>query len=87
VTEPKRLSEAQAAKKLGQSPRTLANWRSRSFGPPYLKIGKRIEYLDTDIDAWRLAQRHDPEAAWRQARGYPEVPRPEAMAHYSTAQT
>jgi hypothetical protein len=78
VTEPKRLTDVQAGKKLGVSPTTLANWRARKFGPPYLKIGRKVEYLADDIEAWRLAQRHDPEASWREAQ------RPEVMASYST---
>jgi hypothetical protein len=57
---PKRLSEAAAAQKLGVGKGTLANWRWRKYGPPYLKVGRRIEYLDTDLEEWRAAQRHDP---------------------------
>jgi hypothetical protein len=57
---PKYLGEAAAAKKLGISRGTLANWRWRKYGPPFLKIGRRIEYLDTDLEAWRTAQRQDP---------------------------
>jgi hypothetical protein len=57
---PKHLGEAAAAKKLGVSKGTLANWRWRKYGPPFLKIGRRIEYLDSDIEEWRTAQRQDP---------------------------
>jgi predicted DNA-binding transcriptional regulator AlpA len=57
---PKHLTEVQTAKKLGVSKGTLANWRWRKYGPPFLKIGRRIEYLDSDIDEWRKAQRQDP---------------------------
>jgi len=42
---------------------TLRNWRWRKYGPAYLKVGRKIEYLQSDIDAWRLAQRNDPESA------------------------
>jgi hypothetical protein len=59
----KRLSEAQAAKKLGVTPATLANWRWRKYGPPWLKIGRRIEYVDSDITAWEESQRRDPSAS------------------------
>jgi hypothetical protein len=59
----KRLSETAAAKRLGVSRGTLANWRWRNVGPAYLKIGRRVEYLDDDIDAWEVAQRHDPAEA------------------------
>mgnify|MGYP000853008536 FL=1 len=33
------LTPLQAAKFLGVSPRTLANWRSRGGGPKYTKLG------------------------------------------------
>ena len=55
--------EAQAAKKLGISPGTLRNWRWRKYGPSYEKVGKRIEYLESDIEDWRRAQRRDPSSA------------------------
>jgi predicted DNA-binding transcriptional regulator AlpA len=56
----KRLSEAQAAKKLGYAVSTLANWRSMGYGPPFLKISRRVEYLESDIEEWQLAQRRVP---------------------------
>jgi hypothetical protein len=59
----KRLSEAQAAEKLGVTKATLANWRWRKYGPPYLKIGRRIEYVDGDITAWEESQKTDPSEA------------------------
>lgn len=37
--------------------KTLANWRSRGEGPPYLKIGGRIYYPESDLDEW-LADRY-----------------------------
>jgi Helix-turn-helix domain len=55
-----RLSEEEASEKLGVTKGTLANWRWRHYGPPYRKIGRRIEYLNTDIDDWCDAQRRDP---------------------------
>jgi hypothetical protein len=58
----KRLNEAQAAKRLHVAKATLANWRWRKYGPPFLKIGRRIEYLDDDISAWEESQRRDPTA-------------------------
>lgn len=55
-----RLSEAEAAGQLGVSKPTLANWRWRKYGPPYLKVGRRVEYRQDDVDAWRDAQRRNP---------------------------
>ena len=42
------------------TPGTLANWRWRGHGPPYLKIGRKVTYLRNDVDRWKLSQRHDP---------------------------
>ena len=51
------IDAVEAGKRLGLSPRTLANLRSRRTGPPYLRVGGRIryripelaEYLDTMV--------------------------------------
>jgi hypothetical protein len=56
-----RLNETRAAEELGVTKATLANWRWRKYGPAYLKVGRRVEYVKGDIDAWRDAQRRDPE--------------------------
>jgi hypothetical protein len=58
-----RRSEIQTAEQLGVTKATLANWRWRKYGPAYLKVGRRIEYVQQDIDDWRKAQRRDPESA------------------------
>ena len=31
---------------------TLAQWRSRGIGPPYIRYGNRILYLGADLNAW-----------------------------------
>jgi predicted DNA-binding transcriptional regulator AlpA len=54
------LDEAGAAEKLGVSTGTLANWRWRGYGPPFLKIGRRVEYRVSDIEAWRDEQLRQP---------------------------
>lgn len=36
---------------------TLSQWRHRSVGPPYLKIGKHVRYRESDCEAW-LAQQY-----------------------------
>ena len=60
MTPDKRLNEDRAAEQLGVTKGTLANWRFQKKGPPYLKVGRRVEYLQSDIDAWRTAQRRVP---------------------------
>lgn len=41
--------------------KTLAQWRYRSEGPPYLKLGGHVRYRRSDVDAWlRSCERGDP---------------------------
>jgi hypothetical protein len=50
-------------KKLGErwliSPRTLEQWRWQQRGPRYLKIGGRIVYRLSDIEAFEAASLHN----------------------------
>ena len=50
------LTEAQAATRLGLSPKTLRNWRSAGVGPPSLKLGSAVRYHQDALDLWALAQ-------------------------------
>ena len=43
---------AQVAEFLGVPQQTLANWRARSVGPKYLKVGRYVRYRWSDISAW-----------------------------------
>ena len=47
----------EAAAFLRISPRTLGSWRSRGMGPTYVKVGRRVVYLQRDIVAWLYQQR------------------------------
>lgn len=31
---------------------TLAYWRCRGDGPPFLKVGRHVRYRHADIEAW-----------------------------------
>jgi hypothetical protein len=47
------VTPATAANRLGLSPATLANWRvSGTSGLPFVRVGSRIFYRQTDIDAF-----------------------------------
>lgn len=62
---PARLSSPQAALYLGQSPKTLTNWRYLGKGPRFHRSGEkhsRVYYLVTDLNAW-IAERAYPSAA------------------------
>lgn len=37
-------------------PRTLEDWRTRDYGPKYLRLGKRVRYRAADVDLWLQAQ-------------------------------
>ena len=38
----------------------LAQWRHRNTGPAFMRIGRRIGYHGTDLNAYLAAQRTDP---------------------------
>ncbi|MDG1373049.1 MAG: MerR family transcriptional regulator [Paracoccaceae bacterium] len=38
----------------------LAQWRHRNTGPAFVRIGRRIGYHGTDLNAYLAAQRTDP---------------------------
>ncbi|MBW4709859.1 MerR family transcriptional regulator [Roseobacter sp. YSTF-M11] len=41
----------------------LAQWRHKSMGPPYYKLGRKIVYLGADLNAWAEAHKTDPSKA------------------------
>jgi predicted DNA-binding transcriptional regulator AlpA len=52
------LSNDEAARFLGLSPRTLPGMRLRGDGPPFIRLGaRRVGYLESDISAWVESQR------------------------------
>jgi len=57
------LTERAAAALLGLgNPRTLAAWRLRRQGPPYVRVGACVRYLRTDLDAYIATRRVVPAA-------------------------
>jgi predicted DNA-binding transcriptional regulator AlpA len=46
------LSQREAATLLGLSHRTLERYRCTGFGPAYRKLGRRVLYAASDIEAW-----------------------------------
>jgi len=49
------LNKNDAAAALGIHPFTLKRWRMRGYGPQGVKLGGRLRYRKSDIEAW-LAQ-------------------------------
>lgn len=41
---------------LGLKAPTLSSWRVRGFGPPFLKIGRLVKYVQTDVEEWAAKQ-------------------------------
>jgi predicted DNA-binding transcriptional regulator AlpA len=47
------LTEREAATHLNFSPRTLAGWRYRGGGPPYVSVSSTaVRYRRRDLDKW-----------------------------------
>jgi hypothetical protein len=55
------VNELEGARLLNVSVQTLRNWRHLRKGPPYLKIGRRIVYLLTDLRDFQLQNRIEPQ--------------------------
>jgi hypothetical protein len=48
-----RLDTVNAAAYIGLSVKTMAQWRYKGEGPPFLKpSGNKIFYVQSDLDAW-----------------------------------
>ena len=55
-----KLNTAQAAELLGLCSNTLAIWRlTKRYALPYLKVGRNIRYLRSDLEAFLQNQRVD----------------------------
>lgn len=53
------LNQQQLGQRWSLSPRTLERWRWEGFGPPHLKIGGRILYRLSDIEAYEVDHLRD----------------------------
>lgn len=62
-----RLTREEAAEYLRVSPRTLDRWHEERIGPPRIKIGRRIEYRRSVLDAWILQHEEAPVRSKRQS--------------------
>lgn len=49
------LAEAQAARLLNLSGRTLQAWRMKGIGPAFVRTGRAIRYRREDLLAWIAA--------------------------------
>jgi hypothetical protein len=47
-----RMTRENAARYLGHRPKTLAQWQLQGKGPPSVKVGGRVFYFRSDLDAF-----------------------------------
>lgn len=50
------LTPVEVAETLTVPERTLADWRYKQTGPPYLKVGKHVRYTWGDLRRWCASQ-------------------------------
>ena len=56
---PTALTERQVAEQLGLSVATLRAWRHRGKGPRFLRLGRSVRYLPSDVDEFVRASAVD----------------------------
>ena len=52
------LDQNELAERWSFSPRTLEQWRWRGIGPRYLKLGGRVIYRLSDVEAFEADRLH-----------------------------
>jgi hypothetical protein len=55
---PNHLNQLQLARRWSMSPRTLERWRWTGVGPRFLKVGKRVVYPLTVVEAFEAERLH-----------------------------
>ena len=53
------FTEREVAARLGISAVTLRAWRHRGIGPAFVRLGRAVRYLKTDLDNFLLTCRSD----------------------------
>jgi excisionase family DNA binding protein len=54
------LDEAEAARILAVSIRTLQAWRVSDVGPPFVRVGRLVRYARSDLLTWIRLRTHRP---------------------------
>jgi hypothetical protein len=55
------ITERVAAGRLGLKVATLRAWRLQGRGPTYVRLGRAVRYLPSDLDEFLQANRHQPQ--------------------------
>ena len=63
------LTESQAAARLGLKVATLRAWRQKGKGPAYVRLGRAVRYLMTDVEDFIQSNRQIPRADSEATRG------------------
>jgi predicted DNA-binding transcriptional regulator AlpA len=58
------FSEGALARKLDLSRAALRKWRAQGRGPRFVKLGKCVRYLASDVDDWLQAHASDKGASY-----------------------
>jgi len=66
------MTEQEVARRLGLSVATLRAWRMRRKGPRYVRFGRAVRYLSTDIDRFVQASGVDDTHARKRVAVAPE---------------
>lgn len=67
---PTMFNAERAAKRLGLSKSTLAKMRLSGNGPPYVKLGRRVGYLLSDLDEWVESNKFHSTAEYEVAKAF-----------------
>jgi predicted DNA-binding transcriptional regulator AlpA len=57
------LTESDAAARLGLKVATLRAWRHQRRGPAFVRLGRAIRYLSSDLEEFLKTNRHRPPAS------------------------
>jgi len=57
ATAPAKLTRREAADYIGVRYPTLCTWATTGGGPPFLKVGAKVVYLQRDLDEWLASRR------------------------------
>lgn len=59
------LGQEEVAHRLGVQAATLATWRFRGFGPPFVKVGRSVRYRLSSLEAWLETRLVDSTSAFK----------------------
>jgi excisionase family DNA binding protein len=53
------LTPEDLAALLQVTPRAVKEWRVKRYGPPFIRVGKHVRYLQSAVDDWARSQRSE----------------------------